>query len=452
MLSPRLQILKEMLQRLVRREATAHLHKVIDKTHSADLAVTFRFLDRRARRKIFDLLSTVERKSEVLSEIEVSIASEILEDMKKESIVEILEEMSPDDAADIVGHFPEELSQEVLAMMKDREQQKVEELLEYKDDTAGGIMSTEYFALDRETTAKQAIEALQKAEDVEMAFYVYIVNEHGHLVGVISLRQLVTVPPETMLNDIMMTDVYRVRTETDQEEVARIVSRYNFLAVPVVDESNKLLGIVTVDDVIDVIREEATEDMMRMAGASEDSLEATTVYQGTRSRFPWLLATCFGGIIAYFVIIQFEHTLKAFVGLAAFIPIVAGLSGNVGTQTSAIIIRGLAMGQVDIKHIGKRLSREIGIGVALGFMYGVILGGVASLTSMPVVGLIVGLSVCAGMIISALLGTVLPIFFQRINVDPAVATGPFITTSVDIIGVLIFFSIASLFISHLGPG
>ena len=272
--SDRNRILVDSVKRLLRRGATSHLGKIVNKTHAADLSVVFRSLSLTEQRKLFMMISDVEQKGVLFSELDEDTFQDLIEGMKTEDIVRILESMPADDVADIIGRLPEDKSKTILDKMKTAESEEVEGLLRYDDDTAGGIMVPDFIALKEDDTARAAIESLQKEHsDVEMPFYLYVVDEYGKLVGVSSLRQLVVVPPDTPLKAFMATDVFSVQTDMDQEEVAKIVARYDILAVPVVDGTNRLVGIVTVDDVIDIIRKEATEDILRMAGAGEEFVE-----------------------------------------------------------------------------------------------------------------------------------------------------------------------------------
>lgn len=442
----RTKLLLDTVKRLLRRDATVHLHKIVNKTHAADLAVVFQFLTLREQEALFDLLDGVDQKAMLFSELEQEIFQNLTENMPAEKIAEILEQTPTDDAADLLGKLPDERAKALLDLMAKEDSEEVEELLGYDTETAGGIMVPEFIALKEETTAREAIEALQKEYvDVEMPFYLYVVDDHGNLVGVISLRQLVVVRPETMLKSIMTTDLVSVQTDMDQEEVARIVARYNILAVPVVDENNKLVGIVTVDDVIDIIREEATEDILKMAGAGEDLIESQSLLRSTRIRLPWLMASWIGGVIAFFIIGHFENSLNKLIYLAAFIPIIMGMGGNIGTQSSTIVVRGLATGVLDIKQIWNVVLKELVTGAILGFIYGLLLGMVVHIRyDMWLLGVTVGLAVIISMTIAALVGSLVPMVFARINIDPAVATGPFVTTSIDILSVFFYFQIATL--------
>ena len=319
-------------------------------------------------------------------------------------------------------------------------------MMAYPEDSAGILMYTDVFTLHEETKAREAINALQDQEDAEMVFYLYTLDDEGRLTGVISLRDLVTTPGETMLKDIMSKQIHVVRPETDQEEVARIVSQYNFLAVPVVDSEDRLLGIVTVDDVVDIIREEATEDFLQMVGAGKDrEILLKSSWENARMRLPWLFASWVGGILAAFIIGIFDNVLQSTIALAAFIPVIMGMGGNIGTQSSTIIVRGLATGRVSIENSIKILFKEIRVGLMLGILYGLLLGVFAIfkfLDVSPMLGIVVGTSICISMIIAATIGSLVPLVLNRFEIDPAVATGPFVTTSIDILGVACYFLIA----------
>lgn len=444
----RSKVLVESIKRLLRRGATRHLQKIIDKTHAADLSLVFRSLSLSSQQKLFDLIDDVEQKGVLFMELDEDIFLDLIDGMELDALAKIFENMPTDDVADLLGRLPEEKSDAILEKMKKEGSEEVEDLLRYDDDTAGGIMVPDFFALKEEITAKEAIESLQKEhQDVEMPFYLYVVDEYDNLVGVSSLRQLVLVPPETPLKAFMSTDVFSVQTDVDQEEVAKLVARYDILAVPVVDENNRLMGIVTVDDVIDIFRQEATEDMLKMAGVGEEFIETKTVFRSTRIRLPWLFASCVGGIFAFFIIGRFEGSLVKYAYLAAFIPVIMGMGGNIGTQSSTIVVRGLATGRLHIRDIWSVVLKELSIGLILGVIYGVLIGTVAQVRyNMALLALAVGLALISSMTIAALIGSLVPMAFARINIDPAVATGPLVTTAIDIISVFFYFKIATSFL------
>ena len=446
MQSDRTKILIDSIKRLLRRNALTHLRKIVNKTHAADLSLVFRSLSIPNQHKLFEMIEETEQKGILFSELDEDTFLALNEGIELDDVVEIFEQMPTDDVADLLGRLPEERSDAIIERMKKESSEEVESLLHYGDDTAGGIMVPDFIALRENTTAREAIESLQKEHlDVEMPFYLYVVDSNGKLIGVSSLRQLVVVSPETPLKDFMATDVFTVKTDTDQEEVAKIVARYDILAVPVVDDTNQLVGIVTVDDVIDIIREEATEDILKMAGVGgEEFVETQSVFRSTRIRLPWLFASCIGGLIAFLIIGRFEGSLNKLAYLAAFIPVIMGMGGNIGTQTSTIVVRGLATGRLNIRDTWSVVFKELAIGFILGVVYGILVGLVAQLRySTFQVAISVGLAVISSMSVAALVGSLVPMGFARINVDPAVATGPFVTTAIDIVSVYFYFKIAT---------
>lgn len=442
-------ILEETIKRLLRRGASTNLQKIVNKTHAADLSVIFRNLSVVNQRKLFDMIDDYEQRAVLLSELNEYTFTDFIETIDVDELLEVFDHMPADDVADLIAELPREKAEAVLEKMNNEESEEVEDLLSYDDDTAGGIMVPDFVALKEDITAKDAIAALQNDfPDVEMPFYLYVVDDHERLVGVVSLRQLVVVKPTTPLKAFMTTDIFSVKTGMDQEEVAKLVARYDILAVPVVDDNNRLMGIVTVDDVIDIFRKEATEDILKMAGVGQEFVETQTVVSSTRIRFPWLFASCVGGILAFFIISHFQSSLQQVTYLAAFLPVIMGMGGNVGTQSSTIVVRGLATGRLipgDLWHV---VGKELCVGMILGTIYGGLIGIAAEVrfgaeinTAMLAVS--VGLAVLCSMSLAAVMGSLVPMVFGRINIDPAVATGPFVTTSVDIVSVYCYFRIAT---------
>jgi magnesium transporter len=334
--------------------------------------------------------------------------------------------------------------------MRRRESGQVESLLEYGEQTAGRIMNPAVFALNEDLTVGEAITALQSSRDVEMVFYLYVVDARRHLVGVTSLRRLLLVSPETPLKRIMTPDVISVRVDTDQEEVARQVASYNLLAVPVVDEENKLVGVVTVDDVIDVIKDEATEDLLRLAGVSGDERIATPASEALRKRLPWLGVNLVTAFVAASVVALFEGTIEQVTALAVFMPIVAGMGGNAATQTLTVIVRGLALGELSWVNARKALAKEAAVGVGNGLALGVVAAGVAWVTkSDPMLGLLLGMAMVCNMFVAATAGTLVPLGLKALKVDPALASSVFITTFTDVVGFASFLGLATVFLQYL---
>ena len=444
-------ILRDTFRRLLRRRATTNIVKLIDKTHPADLALLFRYFNDIEQDEIFSDLKESETTAEFLSELDESIAVRLLVNESPERIAQILENASSNEQAYLMGLVDEKYANSVIDLLKAEKQEELEEMMAYPEDSAGILMYTDVFTLHEDTKAKDAIYALQDQEGAEMVFYLYTLDNDGRLTGVISLRDLVTTPGDTMLKDIMSKQIHVVRPETDQEEVARIVSQYNFLAVPVVDSEERLLGIVTVDDVVDVIREEATEDFLQLVGAGKDrEILLKSSWENARMRVPWLFASWVGGILAALIIGIFDDVLKSTIALAAFIPVIMGMGGNIGTQSSTMIVRGLATGRVSLENSVKILFKEIRVGLILGILYGLLLGVVAIFQFIdvsPMIGIVVGLSICISMIIAATIGSLVPLILNRFEIDPAIATGPFVTTAIDILGVAFYFIVAGAFIN-----
>lgn len=447
----KIQMLLDTIKKLIRRGAHSNIDNLLKKTHPADIAHLFRYLDLKEQRILFHMLEDVDTAAEVLSEIEHSASALLLEQIEKDTIVDVLQHMSHDDAVDIIQNMPEDLADEILDSMQDDCSEEIENLMQYQEDSAGGIMSTEFFSLCEDLTAKEAIEALQGADDAEMVFYIYVTDRHNHLVGVLSLRQLLTVPAGRCLRDIVSEGVISVRVDTDQEEVAQQVAKYNILAIPVVDDHNKLLGIITVDDVIDVMRQEATEDIYKMAGASEEELMyGYKSFKIARLRLPWLLVNLFGGVVTGYLMWWFQLTLKEVISLIAFIPVITGMGGNVGSQSATIVVRGFATGRIDFTTMRQVFLKELRVGIIMGCVCGLTVAGIATLWHQNIyLGLVVGVAMVTAMTVAACMGVLAPAFFKRIGVDPAIASTPFVQTANDITGILIYFGTATLFIDKL---
>ncbi len=439
----------DTLKRLLRRNAVTNIRKILDRSHPADVALALDAFIPPERLKLLSYLGDDAAQAEVVAGMPVTKAVELLGELPFDRMVALLSEMSGDDRADILGALDEELAGKILTAMPDEESDEATELLRYGESTAGGIMSPDFLAIGDDVSVGKAIGIVQESPDVEMAFYIYVVNNHGSLVGVVSLRQLVVTRRDVQLSEIMNPHVVSVRTSEDQEEVARLVSRYDLLAVPVVEEPNQLVGVVTVDDVIDVIREEATEDILKMAGAGEELDKTHSVLSAVKHRAPWLAAAWIGGIVASFIIGHYESTLQKYLPLVAFIPIIIGMAGNVGTQSLTIVVRGLATRRIIVKKFWRVTLREVAVGILLGVLYGAALGAMGFFQIDGTVGmnalmmaLVVGISAAFAMTIAALVGAATPLLFARLHIDPAVATGPFVTTTIDVIGVLVYFNLA----------
>jgi magnesium transporter len=452
----KIDVVLDSVRRLLRIGATANLVNLLHKQHPADLAQVFTDLGEKDRHAAFSLL--VDRNSklamEALSELGPEGGAALLADRSPDEIARLLHDLPSDDAAAIIDNLPEPLSAAVLELIEKRPGDEVGDLLEYEEQTAGRIMNPKVFALSEDMTAGEAITTLQGSRDVEMVFYLYVVDARRHLVGVVSLRRLLLVPPPTPLKRIMTTDLTSVRTDTDQEEVARLVASYNLLAIPVVDEENKLVGVITVDDVIDVIKDEATEDIYRLAGVSSDERVFTPMSESLRKRFPWLLINLATAFIATGVVWLFRHTVAAWVALPIVMSIVPGMGGNAATQTLTVIVRGLALGELTWNNARQALFKEIVVGIGNGVATGVVAGLVAwLLMGQPAIGLLLFAAMVINLFVAGMAGTLIPLGLKAMKIDPALASTVFITTFTDVAGFAAFLGLATIFMRFRGlPG
>ena len=448
----RLDLVLDSVKRLLRIGASANLLNLLQKQHPADLAQIFSELIDKDREAAFSLLA--ERNGrlamEAISELGPENGAALLATRSAEEIAKLAQEIPSDDAAALIDYLPEELSAAVLDLMRPKESGVVENLLEYDEQTAGRIMNPTVFALNEDMTVGEAITELQTNRDVEMVFYLYVVDDRRHLVGVTSLRRLLLVAPETPLKRIMTADLISARVDMDQEEVARQVASYNLLAIPVVDEENKLVGVITVDDVIDVIKEEATEDIMHLAGVSGDERAFTPAGESLRKRLPWLGVNLLTAFLAAAVVAIFEGTIERITALAVFMPIVAGMGGNAATQTLTVIVRGIALGELSWSNSRKALVKEVAVGLGNGICLGIVAAGIVWATrGNPVLGAVLGMAMIINMFVAAAAGTLVPLGLRAANVDPALASSVFITTMTDIFGFFSFLGLATIFARFL---
>ena len=418
------------------------LQRFLNKLHTADVADIISHLEDEEGQKILNILKP-EVTAEVLNEIDPVLAKELVQAMSPMRLSKMLDTMPPDNAADILQYLPEEDHLKVLAQMTAEEAEEVEELIQYDKDTAGGIMTTEFVSFQEDATVASTLEHLRKNIDAEASYYIYTTDREDHLRGVVTLKELIMAEPDKRLKAVMTSDIISVRPDSDQEYVANLVAKYDLLAMPVTDASNRLLGIITVDDIIDVIREEAAEDVYRSVGTTEDELLTKSAFSVAKIRLPWLITTLLGGLICVFVVSRFKFVLEQIIALAFFMPIVAAMGGNIGIQSSTIVVRGLATGIIDTKKVWKMLLREIRIGAIMGLACGVIVGAVGMLwQGQMAFGLVLSTSMFMAIIVAATIGAFMPLVFNKFNIDPAIATGPFVTTANDITGMLIYFSLA----------
>ena len=450
----------ETLQQLVEQERWVQFREVIGRIDPADLADFIEDLPSERRDTVFRMLD-LETASDVLVELQSSYVDDVVEDLPSEHIADLAEQMAPDEAADFIGDLEEGQSAEVLAAMEPEERREVKELLQYDEDSAGSIMTPEMVSLPASVTVAETKEALAAADLADPVFNVYVSDPvTGALTGLISVAELLAAAPGATLQDVADREYVYATAGEDQQEVARKFRKYDLWVMPVVDAAHRLIGRITADDVIDVLHEEADEDLAHLVGAPDIDEEEDSIYHITRMRLPWLLITMFAGLLNSVIIKTIIKSTEVAM-VAIFVPVVLAMGGNTGMQSSAICIRGMALGE---RKYGKLLLiawREIRVGSCLGLICGSLSALVLSLTLMLTGGaggvdaqtmrlaLVVGLAMCNAMAFASSFGAVVPVILHRFGVDPAVASGPFITTSNDLSASAIYFLTCLLL---LGPG
>lgn len=446
-------ILKDLISDLARRGKWDEVSLMCEGQHPADLAEVIHEAPESQQGDLFDSIPE-DLKPDVMAELAPDLGAELLESMSHEEASEIVEEMEPDDAADVLGDLDEAQSNLILQHMDAEESDDVRNLLRYEEDTAGGIMTTSLLTFPATFTVEEAISQLALVDRDEPFYSVYIVDENERLVGHITLWDLVRHQHRAeRLGDFVQRDPMAAQTDMDQEEVARLMLKYDLTSLPVVDADHRLVGRITVDDVMDVMEEEASEDMMRMAGTTGEALSHTTPLQASRIRLPWLLITLFTGFATSFLFRSFVDSLAEVLVLSFFIPIVLAMGGNTGIQSSTLIIRSIALGNLEGGGLVRMLIREVLVATMMGLICGIIIAGwamflvhltpsIENTFSAPFLGFVVGLSLMIAMMFAAIFGAITPILLDRFDIDPAVASGPFVTSSNDIFALLIYYGVS----------
>jgi magnesium transporter len=421
---------------------------LLEEAHPADIAAVLRQIPIEEQVILFRRLSP-EHAADVLPELDDTALLELVRALDDVEVSRILDEMPPEHAADVVEELPTEHAEKILDLMEDTKSEEVQELLEYPEHSAGRLMSPDFVAVNERATVEQAIEHIRKSVSEERAFEVYVVDDHGHLVGVVPLRRLLIAHAATPVFAIREEDVITVTPDVDQEDVARIVAKYNLVAVPVVDEQHRLVGTIAVDDVIDIVGEEASEDIFRMAGSDAAELERRSPRQIALMRLPWVLATLVIELCAGVVIHYFDQTLSKVILLASFMPVIQAISGNTGLQSVTMVVRGLATGQVHLTRWWEPLRRQIQTSSILGGVCGLVVGLVGIAWHSPAFGLVVAVSMFVSVNLSGAAGTAIPMLSKRLGFDPALTAGPFETAFQDVLGVTIFLSLATALLRWL---
>lgn len=438
------------IKELLGREQTGLVANLLIDLHPADTAELIECLSSDERGKVFDLVSD-EMAGAVIAEVEPHKRQELLEGLAPERIFGIVHQLESDDAADMIAELPPPVADGVFHLMEESDAGELREILKYPEDSAGGIMAVEVMSVSEGLTAGQAIDEIRaRSQEVGEFYQIFVVDGARRLVGSIPLHTLVLADPSERVSALMEDDVFSVQTGMDQEEVASLVAKYDLVSIPVVDAFGRLVGRITVDDIVDVIEEEATEDIHRMAGTSEEEVEGESILRISGLRLPWLVVGLGGGLLSAYVISRYEVSLRELLVLSFFVPVIASMAGNVAIQSSAIVIRALATDELAVGHIWPRMLKEVGVGLINGAVCALILFAVTSFwQSSPRLGVVVGASLLSVVLVAAAMGALVPMVLRRLNVDPALATGPFVTTSNDVIGLLIYMHIATFFLGWM---
>lgn len=450
-MTPNARSYQQLLTKLLRHGAYPQLRKIIDKTLPADLAPVLPLLLEEDRRRILSLLVEAGKSARALLDLDEHDLQEILDSIDDSTLTAICSSSAPDDAADLLDTLDDERRQRILELLGATHGAKIESLLEGEEETAGSLMNSEFLALRDEDTVAQAIESIRQYPRKESFFYVYCVDAENHLVGVLSLRNLILADPNARLKELMVQSVVRMQIDDSPEEVSQVVSKYDLLSVPVVDQQNVLMGVVTVDDVLDVIQEQAEEDLLHLGGVAASERVTTRARESFRTRFPWLAVNLLTAFLAASVVRLFEGTIERWATLASFMPIVAGMGGNAGTQTLTVFVRGLALGEVDwrggMRPVWKEMLVGLMNGAATGAMTMLIVG---FWTGQWTLAVILFCAMTFNLIIAGVAGGIVPLMLERHGFDPAVASSIFVTTFTDIGGFFSFLGLATLAMRYLG--
>jgi magnesium transporter len=441
--------LAETVKELLGGGRDERLAAVIEEAHAADLAVVIRELPPADQIRVFRLLDP-EHAGAVLSELDDPTARELLRALDEAEVSRILERMPPDHVVEVVEELPKEEAEKILDLMEEEKSEEVQELLEYREGTAGRLMSPGFVAVNERASVSQAIEHIRKSRTGDDAFYLYVVDNHDHLVGLVPLHRLLTTDPATPIHAVRSDDVPSVTVDTDQEEVARLVQRYDLVQIPVVDPTRRLLGTISVDDVIDVISEEATEDIQRLAGVGGDETVLDPPQTVLPKRLIWRLINLGTAVLAASVIGLFESTIQSLATLAVFMPIVASMGGIGTTQTATVVVRGIALGEMTRSVIARVLWKELWLALTTGVATGLVLAGIAYLwRGQLLLALILGVALLFNMLVAAVVGTLIPFALKTFRIDPAIASSVIITTFTDVFGFFSFLGLATLLIRFL---
>jgi magnesium transporter len=441
--------LSESIKELLGGGRDERLANVLEEAHPADVSRVIRELPVEDQVRVFRLLSP-QRAGAVLAELDDPVLRGLVGSLDEAEVSRALDRMPSDDVADVVEELPKEQADEILDLMEEEKAEEVQELLEYGEGTAGRLMSPDFVAVHEQATVAQALEDIRRAKTGDGAFYVYVVDDHDHLVGLVPLHRLIAAEPGTPIRAIRTEDVESVTVDTDQEEVAHLVQHYNLIQVPVVDQNRRLLGTIGVDDVLEVIREEATEDIQRLGGVAGDENVLDPARAVFNKRNVWRLINLGTAVLASSVIGLFEESIHTLATLAVFMPIVASMGGIATTQTATVVVRGIALGDMTGSVLRRVLWKEIWLGVSTGLANGLVIAAIAYVWKGQVLlALILGVALVFNMLVAAIVGTLIPLALKAFRIDPAIASSVIITTFTDVCGFFSFLGLATLLIRFL---
>ena len=443
---------QEVVRRLLLTGAQRRIERVIDKMHPADIAELIGGLSPGEFRSLLNVLVATGRAGRTLRELPDALLADLLTQLDDGRVELIITRLPPDDVYRLLSLMPEDRRRAIIERVPAEHRAELDRLLRYAPGTAGALMTTRVLALQEGDTADSTINEMRRLGDaIEEASYLYVVDDAGRLRGIVPLRRLLAAPPEQVLGEIMIEDPVAVSARADQEEAAKLVSKYNLLAIPVLDdEDGRLLGVITVDDVIDVIQEEATEDMYHMAGLSEDERVFSPFGRSVGKRAPWVLVNLATAFVAASVVGLFRESIASLVALAVFMPVVAGMGGNMGTQTLTVITRGLALGELQFSSAVRAIAKQFGVGMIVGALAGLLAGAVAYVwLGNTMLGLVLFFAMMANMALAGLVGAAIPLALKALGQDPALGSGVIVTGFTDIFGFLCFLGLATALLQYL---
>ncbi len=439
-----------VIRRFVRLGALDDVRRLLDRMHAADVVQILRSLAPAERKAFLEVLLAHARAGEVLAGLPQAQQAEILAHAGDDRLASLLARQAPDEATDLLRTLPEDRADSVLRLLEEKTAATLYRLMTYGPATAGGMMTTRFVALDRHTRVSEAIARIRSEPEAEMVFYLYVVDENQRLEGVVSLRQLVLARHDQELREIMNPRVIQVRTDTPRAEVADVIARYNLLAVPVVDSASVLAGIITVDDAIDAITDETTREMYRMAGLTTEDRIGTPPGESVRRRLPWMVINLATAVLASSVVSLFEASIAQVVALATFMPVVAGMGGNGATQALTVIIRGIALGEIDFSSARRAILKEITVGASIGVATGVLMALIAIVwKGNPMLGLVIGLAMIINLFVAGAAGATIPLVLKWLKLDPALGSGVIVTTFTDCCGFLAFLGLGTILLDYL---